>query len=100
MRYHVILKDDAMLDIVEVYDYIKQQLFAPLAAENFLRGLYSRIADLERTAAIYAVSTYRDVLRYDARAHHILYNGFVIIYTIHKPYAVIHRIIHGSQIKE
>ena len=99
MYYRVKLLKKAKLDIEKVYDYIEQMLFAPLAAENFLRGIYACIADLETDAPIYAVSTYQDVLRYGVNARTVSYKGFVVIYTIHKRYVLVHRIIHGSLIK-
>ena len=99
MPYCVKLRKEAKLDIAKVYDYIEQMLFAPLAAENFLRGIYHCIANLETTAAIYAISTYNDVLRYGMNARMINYKGFVIIYTIHGRFVLVHRIIHGSLIK-
>ena len=99
MRYRVKLSRQAVVDIDKVYDYIEQMLFAPIAAENFLRGIYASIAALETHAPIYAVSTYRDVLRYGQNARTIVYKGFTVIYTLHGRYVVVHRIIHGSLIK-
>ena len=99
MRYCVQLSRQAVVDIDKVYDYIEQMLLAPIAAENFLRGIYAGIAALETYAAIYAVSTYRDVLCYGQNARTITYKGFTIIYTLHGQYVVVHRIIHGSLIK-
>jgi plasmid stabilization system protein ParE len=100
MLYCVKLKQQAKHDIDKVYDYIEQMLFASIAAENFLRGIYSCIANLETNAAIYAVSTYKDVLRYGQNARTVIYKGFAVIYTIHGRYVVVHRIIHGSLITE
>ena len=99
MPYHVKLSRKALLDIDKVYDYIEQMLFAPLAAENFLRGIYASIASLETRATIYAVSTYRDVLRYGHNARAVVYKGFTIIYTLHGRNVVVQRIVHGSLIK-
>ena len=98
MLYCVKLKKQAKRDIDKVYDYIEQMLFAPVAAENFLRGIYACIANLETNAAIYSVSSYKDVLRYGQNARTAVYKGFTAIYTIHGQYVVVHRIIHGSLI--
>ena len=100
MTYRVKLKIDAKRDIVIVYDYIEQELFAPVAAENFIRGIYNCIAKLETNAPIFAVSIYNDVLCYGANARTVKYKGFVIIYTIHSRTVLVHRIIHGSLIKD
>jgi len=97
--YTVKLKKSAKIDIVKVYDYIEQMLFAPIAAKNFLSGIYSCIANLEYNAGIFAISAFNDVLCYGMNARTINYKGFVIIYTIHSRYVLVHRIIHGSLIK-
>ena len=99
MPYSVKLRKKAKTDIAKVYDYIEQMLFAPIAAKNFLEGIYACIAGLEINAAIYAISTYNDVLYYGMNARTVNYKGFVIIYTIHCRYVLVHRIIHGSLIK-
>jgi len=100
MQYCVKLSKKANHDIIKVYDYIKEALFAPDTAENFLRGIYACVAQLETHAAIYAISTYQDVLFYGNNARSINYKNFTIIYTIHGYYVLVHRIIHGSLIKE
>ncbi|GHV48947.1 hypothetical protein FACS1894181_06200 [Bacteroidia bacterium] len=99
MTYCVKLSKQANLDIAKVYDYIRQMLFAPVAAEKFLRGMYACIANLEAHAAIYAVSTYCDVLCYGENARIARYKDFAVIYTIHGRYVLVHRIVHGSLIK-
>jgi len=99
MKYCVKLSKKAKLDIIKVYDYIEQMLFAPVEAENFLRGIYSRIAILETNADIFDVSTYQDVLHYGKNARTVNYMGFTVIYTIHGHNVRVRRIIHGSLIK-
>ena len=99
MAYTVKIKKRANRDIVKVYDYIEQMYLAPIAAENFLRGIYSRIAILETIAEVFAISTYEEVLCYGKNARTIHYKGFTIIYTVRGNTVVVHRIIHGSQIK-
>jgi len=99
MQYCVKLSKKADHDLIKVYDYIKEALFAPETAEKFLRGIFSCIASLETSASVYAISTYQDVLCYGNNARSINYKGFAIIYTIHGYYVLVHRIIHGSLIK-
>ena len=43
---------------------------------------------------------FNDVRNYDIFARHVVYKGFTIIYSIHADLVIIHRIIHGSLIKE
>ncbi|GHT53779.1 hypothetical protein FACS189446_2040 [Bacteroidia bacterium] len=96
--YIVKFTRQANKDIRAITSYVKDRQFAPIAAKIFLRGIYARIADLEKNAAIYAISTYEDVLFYGDNARQIGYKGFVIIYTIHGRFVLVHRIIHGSLI--
>jgi plasmid stabilization system protein ParE len=100
MAYFVHLTETAKQDIEHVIDYIEHELLAPLAAENFLRGIYGQIAALGNHAGIFAISAYRDVLAYGRNARHVTYGGFAIIYTIHGSVVVVHRIAHGSLIRE
>jgi plasmid stabilization system protein ParE len=100
MAYFIHLTETAKQDIEQVIDYIEQELFAPVAAENFLRGIYGQIAVLESHAGTFAISAYRDVLAYGHNARHVIYRSFVIIYTIHGSVVIVHRIIHGSLIRE
>jgi plasmid stabilization system protein ParE len=41
MRYFVQVTEEAKEDIERVFDYIENNLFAPVAAEKFLRGIYA-----------------------------------------------------------
>jgi len=100
MTYSVKVSKKAKHDIIKVYDYIEQMLFTPVSAENFLRGIYSRIASLETNAAIFDVSMYQDVLQYGKNARTVNYAGFTVIYTIHGRKVLVRRIIHGSLIKK
>jgi plasmid stabilization system protein ParE len=100
MIYHIKFRSQATEDIEKVIDYIEQELFAPMTAEHFARGLYAKIDELRLNAGIYAISTYNDILEYGITARHVNYKGFAIIYTIHGKMVVIHRIIHGSAIKK
>jgi plasmid stabilization system protein ParE len=98
--YVVKITPQANRDIRTVTHYIRDELFAPTTAEKFLRGIYARIATLSDHADVFAASSYRDVLRYGDNARHITYKGFAVIYTIHGNRVLVHRIIHGSLIKE
>ena len=100
MIYTLKYKPCAKKDIKSIYDYIEYKLFAPTTAKRFIEGLYAKIDSLSINAGIFAKSIYKDVLKYDAAARHVVYKRFVIIYSIHGKTVVIHRIIHGSLIKE
>ena len=100
MIYRVHIKPWAKKDIKNVVYYIEYELFAPIAAKRFLEGLTAKIERLRQSANVLAISAYKDVLQYDAAARHILYKEFAIIYSIHGNLVVIHRVIHGSLIKE
>jgi plasmid stabilization system protein ParE len=100
MAYFVHLTKTAKQDIEHVIDYIEHELFAPVAAENFLSGIYNRIATLENNADIFAISAYKDVLAYGSNARTVVHRGFAVIYTIHGKIVVVHRIIHGSLIRK
>ena len=99
MMYNIHIKPRAINDIERVIDYIEYELFNPIAAKRFFKGIYAKIDSLRLNAGIFAKSTYKDVLKYDVSALHVIYKGFAIIYSIHGKTVVIHRIIHGSLIK-
>jgi len=99
MIYEIEYRPRADKDIDKIIDYIRDDLSAPIAAERFFKGLFDKIEQLRLNAHIFAKSTYKDILKYDINARHLIYKGFVIIYSIHDKWVVIHRIIHGSLIK-
>ena len=99
MIYRIQYRPQAIRDIQKVVDYIEYEQFNPVAAEDFFNGIYAKIDQLMLNAGIFAKSTYKDILKYDANARHVIYKGFAIIYSIHGKRVVIHRIIHGSHIK-
>ena len=100
MIYSIRYKPRAKKDIVRVADYIEYELFNPTAAKRFFEGLYAKIAQLKFNAHVSAISIYKDILKYDDNARRVLYKGFAIIYSIHGKMVVVHRVIHGSLIKE
>jgi len=99
MTYRIIFKYQARQDVIKVVDYIEHELFMPIAAGRFARGIFARIDELKSTAHVFGISTYKDILKYDPAARHVNYKGFVIIYSIHSNFVIVHRIIHGSLIK-
>ena len=100
MIYNTIIRSQAKRDIRNIIEYIEYKLSAPIAAERFARGIYAKIDMLKHSAHIFPVSTYQDVRKYDMLARHVIYKDFAIIYNIHGDLVLIHRVIHGSLIKE
>lgn len=100
MIYRVKIELQAIEDVEKVIDYIEYELLNPVAAVRFFDGLYATIKKLRFNADIFAKSIYRDVLKYDIAARHVTYKGFAIIYSIHGDLVLVHRVIHGSLIKE
>ena len=100
MMYRIHIRSRAMKDIKSIVDYIEYELFNPIAVGRFSHGMYAKIDQLTFNAGIFAKSTYKDILKYDIDARHVVYKGFAIIYSIHGNMVVVHRVIHGSLIKE
>ena len=100
MIYRIKYELRAVDDIEDIIDYIEHELFNPIAAKRFLEGIFAKINGLKLNAGIFAISTYEDVLKYDAFARHVTYKGFTIIYSIHGDLVVVHRVIHGSLIRK
>ena len=62
--------------------------------------MYAKINQFRYNADIFAISIYNDIRKYDRAARHVIYKGFAIIYSIHGDLVLVHRVIHGSLIKE
>ena len=99
MMYKINIKPQATIDIENVIDYIEYELFNPIAARRFFKGVYAKIDGLRLNAGIFAKSTYRDVMKYDIAARHVIYKEFAVIYSIRDNLVIVHRVIHGSLIK-
>ena len=100
MTYSIKYKPRAKKDIKGICDYVEYRLFSPIAAKRFAEGVYAKIDRLKYSAHIFPISAYQDVRKYDTFARHVVYKGFAIIYSIHGDLVIVHRIIHGSLIKE
>ena len=100
MMYDIHIRFQARKDIQSIHDYIEYELFNTTAAKRFLEGMYAKINQLRCNAGIFAISIYKDVRKYNRAARHVIYKGFAIIYSIHGNLVVVHRVIHGSLIKE
>ena len=67
MIYGIQYRPQAVIDIDRILDYIENELFDPVTAERFFSGILAKIKTLEFNAGIFAISRYRDVLKYDHR---------------------------------
>jgi plasmid stabilization system protein ParE len=99
MIYSIHYTPRAINDLDKVVNYIEQELFSPTSAERFAQGIFTVIDRLKFNAGVFAISAYKDVLRYNIAARHVLYKGFAIIYSIHGNAVVVHRVMHGSLVK-
>ena len=91
------IKDTALKDIENVYDYIAYDLFEPITADKYIRGIYDAIKHLSVYGSKIAVSD-RDYLlsKYGTSVRNINYKKMAIIYTIENEEIIIQRIIAAS----
>lgn len=99
-RCSVKITDTAFQDIENVHDYIAYELFEPITADKYIRGIYDAIKHLAFYGASIAVSE-RDFLRskYGATVRNINYKKMAIVYTIEREQIIVQRIVAGSLIQ-
>ena len=100
MRKHVVrITDTALQDIENVHDYIAYELFEPITADKYIRGIYDAIKHLSLYGSNVAVSE-RDflLLQYGATVRNINYKKMAVIYTIENEEVIIHRIVAATLI--
>ena len=101
MRKTVVrISDTALQDIENVHDYIAFELFEPITADKYIRGIYDSIKYL----SIYGISigiSDRDSLlaQYGLTVRNINYKKMAIIYTVENNNIMIQRIIAASLIQ-
>ena len=100
MRKNVVrIKATALLDIENVHDYIAYELFEPVTADKYLRGIYDAIKHLSLYGAGIAVSENDSLLKlYGSSVRNINYKKMAIIYTIENNEIIIQRIIAAAMI--
>jgi plasmid stabilization system protein ParE len=99
MKYLVRITDTALQDIENVHDYIAYELFEPITADKYIRGIYDAIKYLSFYGVSTAVSE-RDflLLQYGSTVRNIQYKKMAIIYTIGNNEIIIQRIVPASLI--
>jgi len=98
-KYIVRLTDKALQDIENVHDYIAYELFEPITADKYIRGIYDCIKYLSFYGASIAISE-RDFLlsKFGKTVRNINYKKMAIIYTIENNQIIVQRVVAGSVI--
>jgi len=98
-KYLVKITDTALQDIDNVHDYIAYELFEPITADKYIRGIYDAIKHLSFYGANVAVSERNFLLfQYGSTARNINYKKMTIIYTIDNNEIIIQRIMAATLI--
>ena len=100
MRKNVVkITDIALQDIENVHDYIAYELFEPITADKYIRGIYDAIKHLSLYGAGIAVSE-RDFLlsQYGSNVRNINYKKMAVVYTVENNEIMIQRVMAGSLI--
>ena len=100
MHKHVVrITDKALQDIENVHDYIAYELFEPITADKYIRGIYGAIKHLSYYGARIAVSERDSLLsQYGLTARNINYKKISIIYTMEDNEIIIQRIMAAALI--
>jgi len=93
------ITDTALQDIENVHDYIAYELFEPITADKYIRGIYDAIKHLSLYGTSIAVSE-RDflLLQYGSTVRNINYKKMAIVYTVENKEIIIHRIVAAALI--
>jgi plasmid stabilization system protein ParE len=100
MRMYVVrISDAAYRDIENVHDYIAYELFEPITADKYLRGIYESIKHLALYGTNVAASE-RDFLlsQYGSTVRNINFKKMAIIYTVENDEIIIQRIVAATLI--
>ena len=93
------ITDTALQDIENVHDYIAYELFEPITADKYIRGIYDSLKHLSLYGASIAVSE-KDLLlsKYGSTVRNINYKKMAIIYTVENNEIIIQRIMAATLI--
>lgn len=91
-QFEVKVSDPALEDADKVYDYICNQLYAPLTAARYYQGLINKIHSLERGADSIAVDLILSSL-FGIPIRRINYKKLAILYSINDDTVIIERVI-------
>ena len=96
--FEVVTSDEAMEDADQVYDYICDQLFAPMTAALYYQGLIETLRKLGKNADSKAIDLRLSVL-YGRPTRRVNYKRYAIVYFIEGNIVIIHRIMPQKMIK-
>lgn len=97
-NFVVVTSDEAMEDADQVYDYICDQLFAPMTAALYYEGLMNTMRKLGKNADSRAIDLRLSAL-YGRPTRRVNYKKYAIIYFIEGDYVIIHRVMPQKMIK-
>ena len=96
-QFEILILEEALADIEEVFDYIAYELKSPDTAIDYRFGLLEKINSLKDSAGIFAPSSREFLkLRYGQEVYTINYKKMVIVYNIDGNTAVIRRVMAGG----
>ena len=99
-KYVVKIKNTAFQDINNVHEYIAYELFEPVTADKYIRGIYEAIKHLSIYGASIPVSDREFLLsKFGASVRNINYKKMAIIYTVENNVITIQRVMAASLIK-
>ena len=100
MRKNVVkITDTALQDIENVHDYIAYELFEPMTADKYIRGIYDAIKHLSFYGTNVAVSERDSLLsQYGSTVRNINYKKMAVIYTVDNKKIIIQRIVAAALI--
>jgi len=89
----------ALQDIENVHDYIAYELFEPITADKYIRGIYDAIKHLSFYGASVAVSERNFLLsQYGSTVRNINYKKMAIVYIVENKEIIIQRIVAAALI--
>jgi plasmid stabilization system protein ParE len=88
---------EAKEDIVDLYDYIVDELMLPATANKYIDGILARINILSDVANAFSINPREYIqIKYGPSARTILYKKMVIIYNIKNNIVLIRRVMPSS----
>ena len=96
--FNVVTSDEAMADADQIYDYICDQLFAPMTAALYYKGLIDTMRKLGKNADSRAIDLRLSTL-YRRPTRRVNYKRYAIIYFIEGDQVIIHRVMPQKMIK-
>lgn len=97
-EFVVVTTDEAMEDADQVYDYICNQVFAPMTAALYYQGLIDTMRRLEKNADSRAIDLRLSAL-YGRPTRRVNFKKYSIIYFIEGDMVIIHRVLPQKMIK-